>query len=126
MLLVGRIDQAIFSCISPVLVEEVAITEKQIAHCNLHDNAFERYAGFLGSLLASPDYIFEDKHPNTGIAIKRIPSEEGRALQVVLRIRIETDPQEYMNSIISCWVIGEQRLDRYLRNRKVLYRNPEI
>lgn len=110
-----------------VVTEEVVITNERIEHSNKHKNAYDKYSAIIPSALAQPDYIIEDnKNPNTGLIIKRIHDENGKQLQIVLRMKIETDPSEYKNSIISCWDISDSRLENYKRNRKILYKNPEI
>ena len=123
MKLICRIDRKIYACISENIVEdEVIITDERINHSNRHDNAFFKYGCYLREALLCPDYIFEDKRPNTGIVIKRIMGTDGKAVQIVLRVKVETDPEEYKNSIISCWDISESRLQNYLRNRRILYK----
>ena len=71
--------------------------------------------------LLDPDFIFRDKHPNTGLVVKLL-EVDNLHLQVVLRICTSNDTKGYKNSIISCWVISKSRLANYLRNKEILYR----
>lgn len=124
--LLCRIDRQIYSCVAgDIATDEVVVTTERIAHSNLHDNAFDKYAPQIPRALISPDYIFADKHLNTGVVVKRLSDADGRSLQIVLRIKISSDPEGYKNSIISCWDISESRLQTYLRNRKLLYKSDE-
>ena len=110
--------------------DEIIITQRQVDHSDLHDDVYERYGRYFPLVLEDPDYIFEDsrpeRNPNTGIVTKRLADENGRALQIVLRIKTTKDPEGYKNSIISSWVIGEKRLQAYIRNRKILYIRREL
>lgn len=123
VIIVGRLNMKAFSVVSrDIQTDEVVITDKRIAHSNLHDDAYRRYADFIPDVLAAPDYILNDDRPNTAIAIRRIKDTGGNSLQVVVRIKTSSDPEHYRNSIISCWVISQRRLERYLRNKIILYR----
>ena len=118
-----KIDKRIYECVSnDISTNEVVITDKQIEHSNLHKGAYTRYQEFVEQTLRSPDYIFADKHPNTGLVVKRLPDADGKSLEIVLRIKVSTDPNEYKNSIISCWDISDARLKNYVRNKKILYK----
>lgn len=122
--LVCKISKEIYSCISNnVITDRVIITEERIEHSNMHDRAYDKYAHFIPNALADPDYIFEDvKHPNTAMVIKGITDSNGDHLQIILRMKIQSDLDEYENSIISCWNISQNRLENYKRNRKILYK----
>lgn len=118
-----KIDERIYECVSnDISTDEVVITDKQIEHSNLHKGAYTKYHEYIEQTLCSPDYIFEDKHPNTGLVVKRLPDVDGKSLEIVLRIKVSTDPDEYKNSIISCWNISDARLKNYVRNKKILYK----
>ena len=99
MVVIGRIDREIFRCIA-----EDIVTEEVVVRDTLRD----------------PDYIIEDKHPHTGLVVKRLETGS-ESLQVVLRICTSEDQPGYKNSVISCWEISERRLQNYLRNKKILY-----
>lgn len=119
---IGKLDREIYSCITDdIVTDEVIITEEQIQHIlDGHPDAYEDVINRLNVILDAPDYIIEDKHPNTGLVIKQIQEADGFA-QMVLRICTSQDKQGYKNSIISCWKISEKRLKNYLRNKKILY-----
>lgn len=125
---VCKIDKKIYSCITKdIITDEVIITDERIDHSNKHSNAYDKFADIIPKALAKPDYIFEDnKRPNTGMVIKRIIDERGHQLQIILRMKVESDPIGYKNSIISCWDISQSRFENYKNNRKILYKDPEI
>ncbi|MBR4442514.1 MAG: hypothetical protein IKS52_04510 [Clostridia bacterium] len=124
MKFICRIDLSLYRCISEdITTDVVLVTEERIAHSNRHQRAFDRYGSFLRAALTAPDYIIEDKRPNTGLVVKKVEAEDGRSLLIVLRVHVSGDPAGYKNSIISCWDIGEARLKNYLRNRKILYKS---
>ena len=121
---ITKIDKSIYSCITEDIgTDEVIITDERIFHSNSHHKgAYDKYGKYVKEILQSPDYIFEDKEPNTGLVIGSIRDVSGRHLQIILRIKTARDPENYKNSIISCWDISDERLNGYIRNRKVLYK----
>ncbi|MCC8101758.1 MAG: hypothetical protein LIP11_05700 [Clostridiales bacterium] len=124
MYLIGKINSDIYKCITKdIRTDEVIITGNQIRHIKeRHPDAYEMIVEYLGDVLSEPDYIIEDKHPNTGLVIKRLWTSEGQYVQVVLKICTTEDEPGYKNSIISCWEISEGRLQNYLRNKSILYK----
>lgn len=117
---VGKINREIYSCITKdIVTDEVIITENQIEHilARHHDNEFVLKT--IEEVIKNPDYIFEDKHPNTGLLVKRLNDAEHT--QLVLRLCTSGDEAGYKNSVISCWKVSEKRLQNYLRNKKILY-----
>ena len=121
---VGKIDKTIFQCVAAeILTDEVVITEERIEHANRHDGAYDKYGNLIRSALTKPDYIIEEGRANTGLVIKKVATEEGKYLQIVLRVHVASDTDGYKNSVISFWDVGEKRVKRYLRNRKILYKS---
>lgn len=123
MVVIGRIDREIFRCIAEdIVTEEVVMTDNQLEHIlQRHLEVFPAVLDVLRDILRDPDYIIEDKHPYTGLVVKRLETGS-ESLQVVLRICTSEDQPGYKNSVISCWKISERRLQNYLRNKKILYK----
>ncbi len=122
MVVIGRIDREIFRCIAEdIVTEEVVMTDNQLQHIlQRHPEVFPVVMDVVRDTLRDPDYIIEDKHPYTGLVVKRLETGS-ESLQVVLRICTSEDQPGYKNSVISCWEISERRLQNYLRNKKILY-----
>ena len=122
MVVIGRIDREIFRCIAEdIVTEEVVMTDNQLEHIlQRHPEVFPAVLDVLRDTLRDPDYIIEDKHPYTGLVVRRLETGS-ESLQVVLRICTSEDQPGYKNSVISCWEISERRLKNYLRNKKILY-----
>ena len=121
-MVIGRIDREIFRCIAEdIVTEEVVMTDNQLQHIlQRHPEVFPAVLDVLRDILRDPDYIIEDKHPYTGLVVRRLETGS-ESLQVVLRICTSEDQPGYKNSVISCWEISERRLQNYLRNKKILY-----
>ena len=119
----GHIDTQKYRCITDdITTDEVVITEEQVRHIKAHHPGhFEKISPFLQTALDDPDYILEDKNPNTALILKKI-EVDGLRLQVVLRLHTSTDAEGRKNSIISAWEISESRWNNYLRNKNVLYK----
>ena len=107
MQLVGKIDRDIYSCITEdIVTEDVIITEERIEHIKeRHPNDYERFYCYLPEIISSPDYIVEANKPNTAVILKEV-GEQGERFKLVLRIKVQGDPQEYKNSIMTFWYIG--------------------
>ena len=122
MVVIGRIDREIFRCIAEdIVTEEVVMTDNQLQHIlQRHPEVFPAVLDVLRDILRDSDYIIEDKHPYTGLVVRRLETGS-ESLQVVLRICTSEDQPGYKNSVISCWEISERRLQNYLRNKKILY-----
>lgn len=120
---IGKIDKGIYKVVTPdIRTDEVVITDKQLQHIiERHPDAYNRVVSQLKNAIREPDYIIKDKHPNTGLVIKKLKIG-AEYLQLVLRLCTDIDDPSYKNSIISCWQISESRLRNYLRNKDVLYR----
>ena len=90
------------------------ITEEQIDHIrDRHPEAYSNITSYVQDILNDPDYIFKDKHPNTGLIVKKIQNIEDNSL-LVLKIITPDDKANYKNSIITSWKITEKRLNNYL------------
>ena len=113
----GTLNWDIYACISGEHVtDEVIITDEQLSHIQgKHPEAYEDAIHYVKDVLASPEYIIRDKHPNTGLVIKRIPCDSDNML-LVLRISTAEDKEGYKNSLITSWKITEKRLNNYLRS----------
>lgn len=120
---VGKLNKEIFRCISEdIRTDEVIITEERIQHVNeRHPREHEKIKEYLKEAVENPDYIIADKHPNTGLVIKKIKTKD-TYMQLVLRVCTSKDDIELKNSVISLWEISERRLQNYLRNKSILYK----
>lgn len=120
---VGKIDKNIYKCITDdIVTDEVIITDERIGHIKeRHPNDYERFCSYIPEIIAYPDYIIEANKPNTGVILKEI-EEHGEKFKLVLRIKVEGDPDEYKNSIMTFWHIGETTWKKSLKNKKVLYK----
>lgn len=121
---VGKINREIFKVISDdIQTDEVIITDVQIQHINeRHPGDFKEIRPFLKEALSAPDYILQDgNNGNTGLILKKINTERIN-FQIVLRLHTSSDPEDYMNSIISTWKISDSRWKNYIKNKIVLYK----
>ncbi|WP_217959036.1 PBECR2 nuclease fold domain-containing protein [Acutalibacter muris] len=123
MQFVGRIDREIYRCVTEdITTDEVIITEERIQHIqDHHPNDYERFVHHMAEIVADPDYILEANKPNTAVILKEF-EENGEKFKLILRLKVERDPKEYRNSIISFWYIGETTWKKALKNKKILYK----
>ena len=123
---VGRIDIEKYKVVSnDIRTDEVIITEERIEHIKeRHPNDYERYVRYIPEVLSSPDYIIEANKPNTAVLLKMV-EDNGERFKLILRLRVGSDPQEYSNSVLSFWGIGETTWKKTLKNKKILYTSIE-
>ena len=120
---VGKIDIEKYRCITDeIATDEVIITPERIQHIEeRHPGDYEQFVKYIADILANPDYILEANKPNTGVILKEI-EENGEKFKVILRVKVESDPAEYRNSILSFWQIGETTWKKNVKNKKILYK----
>lgn len=120
---VGRIDIEKYRCImDEIATDEVIITPERIQHIEeRHPGDYEQFVKYVADILENPDYILEANKPNTGVILKEI-EENGEKFKVILRVKVESDPAEYRNSILSFWQIGETTWKKNVKNKKILYK----
>ncbi len=124
MIVIGRIDVEKYRCISgSIRTDEVIITEERIQHIkDRHPNDFERYAAYLTDIVENPQYILETNRPNTAFIVNQYRSG-AETFQLVLRLAVEGDHPEYKNAVITFLKISERTWEKYLRNKKILYKS---
>lgn len=123
MHIIGKINKNIYKCVTEdITTEEVIITDNQINHIkNRHPNDYENFSSYFSDILSDPDFILEANKPNTAFILKQI-TENDLTVQLILRLQTSQDPKGYKNSIITFLKIDIKAWNKYLRNKKILYR----
>ena len=121
---VTRLNVEKFKCVSEdITTDEVVITDERIQHIkDRHPNDFERYEKYMAQIIENPDYILQSEMPHTAFVLKEI-IEAGEKFQLILRLKVTTDPENYKNSVITFLKISDKKWNKYLRNKKILYKN---
>jgi len=120
---VGKIDREIYKCITDnITTDEVIITDERIEHIQeRHPNDYERFCSYIPQIIDDPDYIIEANKPNTAVVLKEI-QDSGEKFKLILRLKVGGDPEEYKNSVVSFWLIGDTTWRKMTKNKKVLYK----
>lgn len=123
MHIIGKINKNIYKCVTEdITTEEVIITDNQINHIkNRHPNDYENFSSYFSDILSDPDFILEANKPNTAFILKQI-TENDLTVQLILRLQTSQNPKGYKNSIITFLKIDIKTWNKYLRNKKILYR----
>lgn len=118
-----KIDRNLYSVVTKdIATDVVIITERQIEHINNgHPGDYEKYSTFVPETLAFPDYILQGNKPNTALVLKTF-HHNGTNMEIVLRLKVSDDPDEYKNSIITLWGVSDKRYARLLRQGEILYK----
>ncbi len=120
---IGKINTDIYKCITEnIVTDEVIITDERIAHIKERRGAafYDRYGRYFGEIIDNPDYIFKDKE-NTALVCKRY-IDDGKYVNIALRLITSTDNPEYKNSIITAIVENNKRFAQRIRNNTPLYK----
>ena len=121
--IVGKINIATYRCVSAEIVtDEVVMTEERIEHIRKrYPNDYERFCTYIPRMIAEPDYIVQANKANTAVILKEI-KENGEKFKLILRIKMQHDPADYWNSVLSFWRIGDTTWRKTLKNKKILYK----
>ena len=119
MFTVGYIDVEKYRMVSPgIRTREVIITEERIRHIQQrHPEDFERFCSYIPEMLQDPDYIITANKAHTAVILKEIV-ENGEKFKLILRLKTPDMPEEYKNSVISFWHIGDMTWNKTLKNKK--------
>lgn len=123
MNVIGKLDRAIYSIVSPeIMTDDVIVTDVQIAHIKeRHPNDYERFFSYIPAMIEQPDFIIEDKNPNTAIVLKTMGEKDER-FRLILRLITPNDNPNYKNSVLSFWKTHNSEWERLIKNKKILYR----
>ena len=123
MTIIGKIDFELYKCVTPNMVtDEVILTDERMAHIKArHPGDYERFCGYLPQIVADPDYIIEDKRPNTALVLKEI-SAEGKKFRLSLRLVTSEDDPDFKNSVLTFLRIRGKEWRRLIANKTVLYK----
>lgn len=122
-----NLDLNIYKVITTSIVTtQVIITDRQLEHIReRHPDISESVMAQLQKIISSPDYIIETDMPSTANILKHLEIN-GKGYQLILRIKTDSDPVEFQNSIITLMSVNEKRYRQYLRNRKILYKRESL
>lgn len=122
-----NLDLNIYKVITTSIVTtQVIITDRQLEHIReRHPDISESVIAQLEKIISSPDYIIETDMPSTANILKHLEIN-GKGYQLILRIKTDSDPVEFQNSIITLMSVNEKRYRQYLRNRKILYKRESL
>lgn len=122
-----NLDLNIYKVITTSIVTtQVIITDRQLEHIReRHPDISESVMAQLQKIISSPDYIIETDMPSTANILKHLEIN-GKGYQLILRIKTDSDPIEFQNSIITLMSVNEKRYRQYLRNRKILYKRESL
>ena len=120
---IGKLNINIYSVVNPkILSDKVVITEERIQHIKAHHpENYERFVRYIPEIIANPDYIIEANKAFTAVILKEI-EDNGERFKLILRLKMETDPSEYENSVLSFWRIGTTTWEKTLKNKVILYK----
>lgn len=121
---IGKIDIQKYSVVSSnIRTDEVIITDERIQHIkDRHPNDFELYSQYIEKMLIQPQYILEDRVPNTAIILQEF-AEKNENFRLVLKLAVEGDETYKKNSVITFLKISKKKFDKYIRNKKILYKS---
>lgn len=123
MCTIGYIDVEKYRMVSSdIRTCEVVITEERIKHIQeRHPDDYERFCSYIPEILWEPDYIIAANKAHTAVLLKEIVAN-GEKFKLILRLKTSDMPEDYRNSIISFWRIGDTTWHKTLKNKIILYK----
>lgn len=122
---IGVIDKEKYKRVTEkeIITDEVVITDNRINHIvERRGQAFyDEYSRYFSEILENPDYIFKDSKEDTAVVSKTIV-HNGANVNLVLRLAVEGENQEYKNSIITAIKENDKRFLQRLRNNEPVYK----
>ena len=80
------------------------------------------YSKYIKDILQNPNYVLEDtKNEDTIIMLKQI-QEEGKNIQLVIKLSTGKDKKRDKNSILTLWKVRNSTYKQLIRNKKILYK----
>lgn len=121
---IGRIDIEKYKCVTDdIRTDEVVITDERINHIKEHHpNDFERYSQYITHMLKSPQYILQDSDPKTAVVLHEFTEVEEQ-FRLILKLAVTEDEAYKKNSVITFLKISKKTFDKYVRNKKILYKS---
>ena len=114
-----------------IRTNEVVLTNDRIEHINKGRgiNFLEKYKKYFPEVIKNPEYIFRGNLPNTVLMCKTI-DDNGKAVNLVIRLAMEGDDPKYKNSIITAMPESKRRYERTIRsndkNNNILYSSVDL
>ncbi len=100
--------------------DDLILTHERDAHIKeRHETDYKIFYQCIFDVIEIPDLILKDsKNKNTVFYIKYI---EETNINIVVRLSLETDNNDYKNSIITAYRLGAKNLKRFRKNHKTIY-----
>lgn len=121
MTLLGNLDPALLQNFFGTLrTTEVVVTEERVAHIKeRHPEDFTLFEQYGAETVLFPDLlILDEKHAGTVFPVRRL---EESNLNVVVRLALETDKNEYKNSVMTFYRLRDRNLKKLLEKNRLLY-----
>lgn len=123
---------SIYECKRPEAFEQLAgslstnkfiVTGERKQHIlGRHPEAYRQAMKALEKSLELPKEVLKDKnHPNSGLLICPL-SDDGHGLVAVIRIKTSNLPEEYVNSVISSWIMPMSKIEKKRQKNPLIYR----
>ena len=121
MTLLGNLDPALLQNFFGTLrTTEVVVTEERVSHIKeRHPEDFTLFEQYGAETVLFPDLlILDEKHAGTAFAVRRLEESD---LNVVVRLALETDKNEYKNSVMTFYRLRDRNLKKLLEKNRLLY-----
>lgn len=121
---IGEIDRDKFEKISTsIRSKKVIITEERIQHIrDHHPGDYEKYESYIKEMLQAPQYILADDEENTAVILQEFSGNDEH-FRLIMKLAVFGDDTWKENSVITFLKISKKKFNKYLRNKKVLYKS---
>lgn len=103
---------------------KVIITNERIKHIKLrHPGDYEKYINYIPDIIKNPDHILEDKKNLDTLLFLKTLRDINKNIQVVIKLQININEKEKINSIITFWHIRARNYKSTIQNNSIIYKN---
>lgn len=107
-----------------IVTFDVILTEERLKHIQeRHPGDYEKYGIYMEEIVSNPNYVLEDnKNTDTIIMLKRI-QQEGKNIQLVIKLSTGVDKKRNKNSVLTLWRVRNSTYKQLIKHKKILYKD---
>ena len=105
-----------------IINSQVIITSERIQHIKKrHPGDYEEYIEYVYDIIKNPDYILEDKDNKDTILILKSILDNGKNIQIVIKLQTNKQNNEKYNSILTFWHMRDRTYRQTIKNNKIIF-----
>jgi len=105
-----------------IINNKVIITDERIEHIKKrHPGDYEEYIKYIYDIIKNPDYILEDKDNRDTILVLKSFFDNGKNIQIVIKLQTNKQNKERYNSILTFWHMRDRTYRQTIKKNKIIF-----